>query len=428
MLWLLNNLTLAAHIFASTVGSFRHHRLNEISNSLSESELQRLKGLVQPKLDSFRLAKIREGSELFQELESRGELSCTSVRDLLEKIHRFDLAEKLGSSSHGSDELSERDFDSLQEGGHREEECETVCDANDRKSDELEKSRGMTACIEGEEEVSVGNYSNETDAGTSTGEDLYESSLRQENMAGLNQDFFSLEGTSTWNSISGARNADQIDTVIDQSNSYMSNRSNEWEHFGARPKHRPPKDAKDPPAEASSHHSLLVDPGPHQMNEFLYYNNAEKDPSPQGASYVEGMMNLADSKKAKPYFGDCQVISRPDPIYCQSHSSFNPLTGGTSVQENDTSASLESTDNSQLELEEEEAFALVERVRERGERGEFCQEIEKIERGKQAERVQKKKEREACPEAIGTPLSQEVKVKVSFGNLFYIQIKTKSCS
>ena len=424
MHWLLNNLTLAAHIFASTVGSFRHHRLIEISNSLSESELQRLKGLVQPKLDSFRLAKIREGSELFQELESRGELSCTSVRDLLEKIHRFDLAEKLGSSSHGSDELSERDFDSLQEGGHREEECETVCDANDRKSDELEKSRGMTACIEGEEEVSVGNYSNETDAGTSTGEDLYESSsvisLQQENMAGLNQDFFSLGGTSTWNSISGARNADQIDTVIDQSNSYVSNRSNEWEHLGARPKHRPPKDAKDPPAEASSHHSLLVDPGPHQMNEFLYYNNAEKDPSPQGASYVEGMMNLADSKKAKPYSGDCQVISRPDPIYCQSHSSFNPLTGGTSVQGNDTSASLESTDNSQLELEEEEAFALVERVRERGERGEFCQEIEKIEHGKQAERVQKKKEREACPEAIGTPLSQEVKVRVSFGNLFYI--------
>ena len=83
--WLSNNLTLAAHIFASTVGSFRHHRLIAISNSLSESELQRLKGLVQPKLESFRLAKIREGSELFQELESRGELSCTSVRDLLEK-------------------------------------------------------------------------------------------------------------------------------------------------------------------------------------------------------------------------------------------------------------------------------------------------------------------------------------------------------
>lgn len=66
----------------------------------SESELQRLKGLVQPKLDSFRLAKIREGSELFQELESRGELSCTYVRDLLEKFHQFDPAEKLGSSSH----------------------------------------------------------------------------------------------------------------------------------------------------------------------------------------------------------------------------------------------------------------------------------------------------------------------------------------
>ena len=38
---------------------------------------------------------------MFQELESRGELSCTYVRDLLEKFHQFDPAEKLGSSSHG---------------------------------------------------------------------------------------------------------------------------------------------------------------------------------------------------------------------------------------------------------------------------------------------------------------------------------------
>ena len=51
----------------------------------------------------------------------------------------------------------------------------------------------------------------------------------------------------------------------------------------------------------------------------VYYSNTEKvlaeDCSLQGASYVDGMMNLNDSNKAKPYFGDYRVASRPDPYY-----------------------------------------------------------------------------------------------------------------
>ena len=54
-----------------------------------------MKFQVKPKVDAFRLAKIREGYELFEELESRGEMSCTYVRELLKGIQRFDLLEKL---------------------------------------------------------------------------------------------------------------------------------------------------------------------------------------------------------------------------------------------------------------------------------------------------------------------------------------------
>ena len=70
-------------------------RLLEISNSLSEAELRKIKFLVRPKVDPFRLRKIREGYELFEELQTNGELSCTYVRELLEGIQRLDLVEKL---------------------------------------------------------------------------------------------------------------------------------------------------------------------------------------------------------------------------------------------------------------------------------------------------------------------------------------------
>ena len=77
------------------LGFSLQQRLLEISNSLSDVELRQMKFLAKARVNSFRLAKIREGFELFEELHANGVLSCTYVRELLKGIQRFDLLEKL---------------------------------------------------------------------------------------------------------------------------------------------------------------------------------------------------------------------------------------------------------------------------------------------------------------------------------------------
>ena len=76
-------------------GSSLQQKLLEISNSLSEAELTRMKLLARPKVNGSRLNEIKEGFELFEELETTEELSCTYVRELLKEIRRYDLLEKL---------------------------------------------------------------------------------------------------------------------------------------------------------------------------------------------------------------------------------------------------------------------------------------------------------------------------------------------
>ena len=71
-------------------------RLLEISDSLSADELKRMKFLARGKVDGFRLAKIREGFELFEELETGGKYPCAYIGQLLERVRRCDLLEKLG--------------------------------------------------------------------------------------------------------------------------------------------------------------------------------------------------------------------------------------------------------------------------------------------------------------------------------------------
>ena len=83
-------------------------RLLEISNSLSDVELRQMKSLAKPRVDAFRLAKIREGIELFEELDANGVLSCTYVRKLLQGIQRFDLVEKLNVPFLGDAERGKR--------------------------------------------------------------------------------------------------------------------------------------------------------------------------------------------------------------------------------------------------------------------------------------------------------------------------------
>ena len=68
-----------------------------------------MKFLVKSKVNNaFRLAKIREGFELFEELDASGVLSCTYVRELLKGIQRFDLLEKLDVPLLGNAERGKR--------------------------------------------------------------------------------------------------------------------------------------------------------------------------------------------------------------------------------------------------------------------------------------------------------------------------------
>ena len=67
-----------------------------------------MKFLAKRRVNAFRLAKIREGVELFKELDASGVLSCTYVRELLRGIQRFDLLEKLDIPLLGNAERGKR--------------------------------------------------------------------------------------------------------------------------------------------------------------------------------------------------------------------------------------------------------------------------------------------------------------------------------
>ena len=141
-------------------GILLQQRLREISLSLSELELSRIKKLVQPMLDSFRLARIREGSELFEELERRGKFSFSFVKDLLERIHRFDLVEKLAEPFHNGGESCRRESFSPQESKQLVDMSESVSGVNGKQCDEMEERKEIFDNTEVDEEDEVCNNSN----------------------------------------------------------------------------------------------------------------------------------------------------------------------------------------------------------------------------------------------------------------------------
>ena len=96
------------YTYFSWSGFSLQQRLLEISNSLSDVELRQMKFLAKPSVNPFRLAKIREGFELFEELDASGALSCSYVRELLKGIQRFDLLEKLDDPLLGNAERGKR--------------------------------------------------------------------------------------------------------------------------------------------------------------------------------------------------------------------------------------------------------------------------------------------------------------------------------
>ena len=135
-------------------------RLQEISHSLSELELNRIKNLVRPILDNCRLARIREFSKLLEELERRGEFSCSFVRDLLERIHRFDLVEKLAEPFHNGEESCVKESYSPQESKQLNEVVESVSGVNSKQCDEVEEGKEIFHNTEVDEEDEVCNNSN----------------------------------------------------------------------------------------------------------------------------------------------------------------------------------------------------------------------------------------------------------------------------
>ena len=78
------------------LGLLLHSRLLEISNSLSSTEMEKVKFLLKSKVNGFRLARITEAFELFEELETNGLFSLNYIGQLLGGIQRYDLVDKLG--------------------------------------------------------------------------------------------------------------------------------------------------------------------------------------------------------------------------------------------------------------------------------------------------------------------------------------------
>ena len=78
-------------------------KLLRISSSLSEDEVRKLKFVARSKLkvDAHRYQEIKDGLDLFEELENSGGLSYLCISELLKGIHRFDLVDILAQSGTG---------------------------------------------------------------------------------------------------------------------------------------------------------------------------------------------------------------------------------------------------------------------------------------------------------------------------------------
>ena len=291
-----------------------------------------------------------------QQLTTDTNSSSVTSQDVCDGTARFTLnsphsAEKICESSSESafpvtssgEEIQERSASSLT----TNEECESgemsgACAAKDQNMKETLNCRFGA---------------NDVPDGPVCSPDRAQESLNLEHVAGVKHAALPDGDATEGRNGSGVRIGAHKDTIGDQADSNLSNQSNKWEHLGARPRDRPPRE--DRSSEAVSLYSSFVDLVPQQvagpmasgvadaflarhsedkhLHENLYYSNTEKvlaeDSSLQGASYVDGMMNLNDSNKAKSYFGDCQVASRPDPYYT-SHFPVLPLTGRANDRSN----------------------------------------------------------------------------------------------
>ena len=437
-----------------------------------------MKNLVRPKVSGFRLARIREGFELFEELESRGELSCSYIKDLLEGIHRSDLAERLGVPSHDSAELSERGSNSHQEGNRLEELPGRCHDADDKTSDEIQENIENARGTEVNEEVSgckgsSGNSSDsEGDIAAFTDNADFENSSESSSVAEIGNAGFSGESSGSASSSSQSSSSSAVcvqpsttdtnsssvtsqdvcdGTVRFTSNSHHSSvkirKSSSESTFALTSSGQEIQErsvlsittdeecesgeisgasaAKDENSKEISDYSVGLCNGavkPSHSNFHFDANDVPDSPvcipdlaqDSLNLEHVAGVKHDALPDEDVTERRNCsgaRIGAHKDTAGDQADSNLSNQSntegnlaqcsgqsGGSVMNINYGTESLEFTDNSLIELEQrvEEACATVERVlREREETEEFGREIERKEREIRAERARKKREREA---------------------------------
>ena len=153
---------------------------------------------------------------------------------------------------------------------------------------------------------------------------------RSQPVPGLIQDALPDGDISVEQNVSGAFSGAGKDSTVDRLVSDVSTQSKQWARFGARPRDKPPVKMTPSPepslidlvpqevTEASglANAFLARHSQDQSLHESLCQDSAVKllsdETSLQGASYVDGTEYSSEPNQAKPYFGDCEVVSRPD--------------------------------------------------------------------------------------------------------------------
>ena len=218
------------------------------------------------------------------------------------------------------------DMDRREDYAAKNEEIGEVSESSDDVGDGPGRPRHLTMKIAASEVKDV------VDCGPLRSPDRAPARARSQHRPGLMQDALPDGDISVEQNVSGAFSGAGKDTTVDPLASDVRTQSKQWARLGARPRDRPPVKMA-PPPESSKINLVLQEVAKpmagglvnaflarhsqdQSLHESLCQGSAVKllsdETSLQGASFVDGAINLSEPNKSKPYFGDCQVVSRPD--------------------------------------------------------------------------------------------------------------------
>ena len=387
---------------------------------------------------------------MLEELERRGEFSCSFVRDLLERIHRFDLVEKLAEPFHNGEESCIKESYSPQESKQLNEVVESVSGVNSKQCDEVEEGKEIFDNTEVDEEDEVCNNSNvnsfnsDSEGASVTfpaknvnessfvgGVDLSEERYDSASSLQINQPIH-FNGSGFTSDLTGSTRPElthsATDTHRDSDFSGSASMLPSTRNSGLSVSSSVCKQTYGFPPDASSTSSSGARVNGSDSRLFSESESSRVSqllPVTTGRDGLNTSEEVNSSSNAMNASGDHLASGHYREGSRAYNSSSSHMISGTDTGESQSgetedsvtnrnygTESVESTDNSLLELEQrvEEACAMVERVlREREEREEFGREIERKEREIRAERARKKREREAreLEEARGWPQQQE---------------------